>query len=417
MNRYTKFLILFCIALLLSACGGQSGCLDLRCPDGDASCRQPLPKHDYQPPKNPDGTTPAKIKLGTIGYLVMSITDVVRETSQKVFEKITGDNSFKTTVTALMTLFVVIYGITIALGIAQPNAMELVIRIVKMAIIFFLLTSWANFQEIVVSFFESLTNELTTIMTSAVTSVASGTNTKVTAMDVFNFIDEQVLGLLLSVRFATIIGAIMTSGGIGIIIALMLASTVLSYLWTVVISVQIFIMAAIGRALLYAISPIFLIFLLFKQTTPLFDGWLKQLINFSLQPVFLISFMAFFNGVFFNYIDTMFDDNYEVCYDSADGKTSGQTFTLSGFTINDKVKKIKDVPLTQALDIFTLFVVIMLGTIMVKMNQWAVQAAQQLSEGGIGFTQTMQSNSKMVQSGTKTFGDEGRKLFNIEQKK
>jgi type IV secretion system protein VirB6 len=354
----------------------------------------------------------------------MKITDVVRTTSKTVFEKIINDSSFKKVVTATMTLFVVFYGITIALGIAQPNALELVTRIVKMAIIFFLLTSWTNFQEIVVSFFESLTNDLTTIMTSAVVATASGTDTKVTAMDVFNFIDEQVLGLLLSVRFATIIGAIMTSGGIGIIIALMLASTVLSYLWTIIVSVQIFIMAAIARSLLYAISPIFLIFLLFKQTTPLFEGWLKQLINFSLQPVFLIGFMAFFNGVFFNYIDTMFDPDYKICYSSKNADTSGQTFKLSTFIItpkynvmNETLKGEKSVPLSQVLDIFTLFVVIMLGTIMVKMNQWAVQAAAQLSEGGISFTQTMGSNSKMVQGATKTFGDAGRKSLGIAEKK
>jgi type IV secretory pathway VirB6-like protein len=158
---------------------------------------------------------------------------------------------------------------------------------------------------------------------------------------------------------------------------------------------------------------------LFNQTRSLFEGWLKQLINFSLQPVFLIGFLAFFNGIFFNYIDTMFDDKYKVCYTSASAGTSGQTFKLSEYKILPKdeqnIKEAVKIPLSKAIDLFTLFVVIMLGYIMVKMNTWAVQAAAQLSEGTISFSQTQQANQQMSNKITKGVGDAARDFAGLKK--
>ena len=81
--------------------------------------------------------------------------------------------------------------------------------------------------------------------------------------------------------------------------------------------------------------------------------------------------------------------------------------TLSGFVItnNGLYDPLKPIPISETMDMFTFFVVIMLGTIMTKMNQWAVQAASQLSEGSITFSNTMASKNQMVGDLTKKFGD------------
>jgi type IV secretory pathway VirB6-like protein len=392
----TLFFICF-ISLFAVGCSDTSTCYNLTCAPNDTACKQEMPKTTYRPTGE---------KLGVISYIVTVIQDTVKGSSEKIFTKIIEDSSFKNLVTACMMLFVAIYGISIALGIAQPSPMELVIRILKMAVIYYLLTSWPNFQKLVGDFFDILTTELSTIFTTAVVSSASGeTGTTVTPMDVFNFIDDKVLGTLLSVRFAVIVGAMFSISGVGLIVGLLLFSVVLSYLWTVIMAVQIYIMAGIARALLYAISPVFIIFLLFNQTKPLFEGWIKQLINFSLQPVLLVGFMAFFNGVFFNYLDVMFKPGYKVC--SERQQTEGQVVRLHSFRLereNEGPPK-EPIQITEVMDMFTLFVVIMLGTIMVKMNQWAVQAASQLSEGGITFTNTMQSNAQMANNVTKGAGN------------
>ena len=284
-----------------------------------------------------------------------------------------------------------------------------------MALIFFLLTSWSNFYGIVVDFFESLTSNLTTVFTTAIVNSATSQTGSTTAYDVFNFVDDKVLGTLLSVRFAVIIGGMLTVSGVGLIVGVLLLSVVMSYVWTLIMAVQIYIMSSIARALLYAIAPVFLIFLLFSQTKSLFEGWLKQLINFTLQPILLVGFMAFMNGVFFNYLDTIFKPGYQMC--SQREQTEGQAIRLYDFKIQRTIEgKPANPPIqiTEVMDMFTLFVIIMLGTVMVKMNQWAVQAAAQLSEGGITFSNTMSANSQMAGDITKGAGDALRKAGGID---
>lgn len=409
-------LCLFCaISLLAVGCSDQSKCYDLRCAKGDTKCRQPMPKINYA---SPGGG--ASKQYGIISYVVQVIQDTVVGTkstdgaAKKIFKQIIGDKSFKKVVTACMMLFVAMYGIAIAIGIAQPSPMELVIRALKMIIIYFLLTSWDNFSGLVVTFFESLTNSLSTIFTTAIVNSAGGSSGTYTAGDVFNFVDDQVLGTLLSVRFTVIIGAMLTVSGVGLMVGLLLVSVVISYVWTLIMAVQIYIMSTIARALLYAVAPVFIIFLLFNQTKSLFEGWIKQLINFSLQPVLLVGFMAFFNGVFFNYLDTMFKPDYQIC--SEREQTEGQMVRFHKFEIKYKYAAGPALPnseiqITEVMDMFTLFVVIMLGTIMVKMNQWAVQAASQLSEGGITFNNTMQANAQMASKITRGAGDAARKIL------
>ena len=414
-----KQLLILCllctISLLMVGCSDKGSCYDLRCKPSDQGCKQPLPKIDYTPPGG------AATKLGVVSYIVQVIQDTVIGTasnpgaSQRIFEKIVNDSSFKKVVTACMTLFVAMYGIAIALGIAQPSPMELVVRAAKMALIFFLLTSWSNFYGIVVDFFESLTSNLTTVFTTAIVNSATSQTGSTTAYDVFNFVDDKVLGTLLSVRFAVIIGGMLTVSGVGLIVGVLLLSVVMSYVWTLIMAVQIYIMSSIARALLYAIAPVFLIFLLFSQTKSLFEGWLKQLINFTLQPILLVGFMAFMNGVFFNYLDTMFKPGYQMC--SQREQTEGQAIRLYDFKIQRTIEgKPANPPIqiTEVMDMFTLFVIIMLGTVMVKMNQWAVQAAAQLSEGGITFSNTMSANSQMAGDITKGAGDALRKAGGID---
>lgn len=414
MMRTARFIALLLFPLLLAACGDGTGCYRLQCDANDQSCRQTLPRLEYRPVGGGDTQ-----RLGIISYVVVAVKDVVNNSASIVFNKIVTDRDFQNLVTAVMTLFVAVYGIAIALGLAQPSPLDLVVRAAKLAAVYFLLTSWGNFYEVVVTFFESLTNGLTNIMTSAIISSASGTaNARVTGMDVFGFIDERVLGTLLSVRFAVIIGAMFTISPVGLVIGLLLLSVVLSYLGTLISAVQIYIMAFIARSLLYAVSPIFLIFLMFQQTKSLFDGWLKQLINFSLQPVLLVAFMAFFNGIFFNYMENMFRPGYSVCYQE-EPATSGQTVRFHGMkimtnegAISGHGRPIKQ--LTEVMDVFTLFVVIMLGFIMIKMNGWAVQAAAQLSEGGISFSNSTQAMAQFAQASTRAMGDALRSATNIK---
>lgn len=58
-----------------------------------------------------------------------------------------------------------------------------------------------------------------------------------------------------------------------------------------------YIYAIVGITFLLALSPFFLTFLLFKQTSSFFDRWLGYLVSFALQAVLLFVFLAFVLGM------------------------------------------------------------------------------------------------------------------------
>lgn len=408
MKHLLNLFMILIVALNLVGCAAlDSDCKPMKCKpnDNQSWCKQPIKKITYNGQE-----------MGILTYLVSVIQTALKDTSKKIFEKITGDSSYKKVLAGSAILFIAIYGIAIALGLAQPSPYELASRVVKIGAIFYLLGTWDNFNNTVASFFEDLTSELTAAFASAIVNTAGGGGgDSITALDVFNFVDDKVLGVLLGPRFSIMMGGIMTASATGFMVGLLLLSVIMSYLWNVIMMIQIYIMSAIARALLYAIFPVFLVFLFFKQTQSLFEGWLKQLINFTLQPVFLVAFMALFNGIFFNYLDTMFSDDYEICYEKE--STNGQVTTLTDFYIH-KVGEAKGKPkdpiqLSEAMDMFTFFVIIMLGFIMVKMNTWAVQAASQLSEGAITFSNTMAGNNQFASKVTEGFGNQLRKAAGI----
>lgn len=55
---------------------------------------------------------------------------------------------------------------------------------------------------------------------------------------------------------------------------------------------MLILLAKISVAILLAIGPIFILALIFFNTKPLFDGWLKNLVSFALFPVFIYALLA-----------------------------------------------------------------------------------------------------------------------------
>lgn len=406
-----RVLVVIFMMQLLAACSsdGSNTCYWLKCPKEDledpakktTQCLngQELPKYDVTMDSVNNG---APFKVGVVTYLALRIKQNVLDSAQQVFEKIIADDNYKNILNGMSLLFVMFYGAAVALGIAQPSQAELVVRVAKMAFIYAMLASWDDFFNLVASFFEAIANDLTGVMTSAITG------SDIAPQDVLGFIDDKVLPFLFSPKFAVTIGAVSMAGTTaGPMLAMLLISVVLAYLWSLVIGVQIFILSAIARALLYAVAPVFIIMLLFQQTKSLFDAWLKQMINFSLQPVLLVSFMAFFNGIFFNFMDGLFKEKYRVCFvpEAASGNvTKLSTWKIQYFNLVTQDNFV-DVPVTQAMSVFNLFIVLILAFTMVKMNQWVVQAASQLTEGGLSFGGTMgawQGTQQKITQGVST---------------
>lgn len=88
------------------------------------------------------------------------------------------------------------------------------------------------------------------------------------------------------------------TGGLGIMFLIgtfMLAFFMLS---VVIRAMHIFLMASIAIVLLIYVSPIVVTLAMFERTKGIFDGWWKQILGLSLQPVILFAYLGVYISIF-----------------------------------------------------------------------------------------------------------------------
>ncbi len=152
-------------------------------------------------------------------------------------------------------------------------------------------------------------------------------------MTVWNILDcyiELFIGGIFSSSFITatvykgIIGFVvgmLFSGTVGTFIALLGFYMIATAIFTIARTVYIFITAYVAFSFVVFISPLFIPCILFATTKDLFDGWLRLLITFLIQPIFLFGYLIMFL-VALNI--TIFNGHHSLYYAIA-GKESEKT--------------------------------------------------------------------------------------------
>jgi type IV secretory pathway VirB6-like protein len=108
------------------------------------------------------------------------------------------------------------------------------------------------------------------------------------------YVIDQALTKAVSAKMAVTLMAMFFTPPYGPIFGLLLAMGLSTFIKAILTAAWVYLMSLILKALLFGIAPIFLSFLLFVRTRYLFDGWLNQIVNATLQPILLFTFLAFF---------------------------------------------------------------------------------------------------------------------------
>ena len=170
----------------------------------------------------------------------------------------------------LLILFIILYGLAIWRGLVKTPLQDIAWTALKFAIIFGLISTWALFNGIVVQF---LTNT-----PDAMAGVIAG-QTGTTASGAIGDVYIQAIGAA---------DEVMSQGGwfqpyiLGGII--LLTATLM-----VVYSIFLIALAKIALAVLIGLGPLFLIFMMFKQTQKIFEAWLQQVINYIFVVVLTVA--------------------------------------------------------------------------------------------------------------------------------
>ncbi len=302
--------------------------------------------------------------IGVITWMSDTVTSMVRTASLKLYLKIALNVDFRFTVAILMTLSVILFTASVILGLTQANGYNALMFVLKLIIIYNLTINYYYFDVYVIESFEGLLSDAMMFTSFAFSDYAGVTVANIcpqlvgAACDPVGMISSifglQSITTLSDLLFGTgitpdlnalsritlfgamdkqlseffrfgyweAIMALAVTGTTGILWALTMLALIITYFIAVVMVVKTFLIATIARFVLYGLGPIFITFALFNQTRSLFDGWLQQLISFTLQPIFLFVFIGMFHTIFSGFTSKMYVDTnsgateqYMTCYE------------------------------------------------------------------------------------------------------
>ena len=218
----------------------------------------------------------------------------------KVFKNLVLDTKFITAVRALLVFYVAFTGISFITGLAQFNQKEAITRIFKISIVVILISdkSWEIFNTYLFRFFTVGSLEL-------IARISSSMNGSITFSEqeflnnpaiVFNVFDEPFKQLFSSQVWAKI-ASLIFANLLGFLIAIIVIFAIVIYAVCIAKVLMLYLISVISLGILFIVSPIFICFILFNFTKPFFDAWFKQMLSFALQPVFVVTAVAFLNSL------------------------------------------------------------------------------------------------------------------------
>ncbi|MDX2082804.1 MAG: type IV secretion system protein [Rickettsiales bacterium] len=239
--------------------------------------------------------------------------------SERIYNLVVQDVRYQAILSMCLVLMLVFYGLTYLMGIASLSSTDLINRCIKIAVVYFFASpdGWYWFNLIVVKWFKNGTDYLAFMMASSFDNSPSLDQ----AISTGNYYDKSVLfssvdkvfGLFFSQVVQKKISALLFASIFGWVYLIIIYFSFLYYVYAVGYAVLYYLTAQIFISILFTLGPIFFIFTLFNQTKGMFDSWLNQLIGFSLQQIFLLTTLAFFNMMMYEVLKMSL--GYKICWE------------------------------------------------------------------------------------------------------
>lgn len=111
----------------------------------------------------------------------------------------------------------------------------------------------------------------------------------------------------------SVIGIIFAGGQI--LVALVCIFMAILMMMVILWMCYVFILSLVALSVIIILSPLFIPMVLFQHTKGYFDGWLKELITYSLYPVILFAFLSFMfiacDKIYFKNLKFKLDESYK----------------------------------------------------------------------------------------------------------
>lgn len=255
--------------------------------------------------------------------------------AEKIYKEIITNPAYVLMLKLALSISIMFYGFGYLIGVSELSQAQIIIRAFKIGFIYLFVseTGWFWFKEIFVKIFVDGIYDATLLMASVFdnsTAIQEALNlggTKNIGV-LFSSVDS-VATILFSSAIHKKIWAFLFTGIFGWAYILIFYYGILIYIYALANAVLLFVTAQVMISLLFITGPIFFIFILFNQTKDMFDNWLKALLGYGLQQIFLITTLAFFNMLMVEVLKMSL--SYKVCWDDAWVINFGIRMTLTKF--------------------------------------------------------------------------------------
>ncbi|MFY9589819.1 type IV secretion system protein [Rickettsia endosymbiont of Halotydeus destructor] len=243
----------------------------------------------------------------------------VQNAAEEIFRNMVcygGDTSsctnFFNYIKAILILYIMLFGSMYLLGFVKINQQELVIRLIKIAIVSGLMneSTFGFFNNYLFNAITGFSDEIISNMSGY--SLFTSTN-KIS--NPFMFLDAVMSKIFFSQTFFAQLLSLLSLGLSGIIYFIIVFIALVIVIITALRAVAVYIMAFMATCILIGIAPLFLTFMLFDFTRYLFDNWVRFTFRYMLEPVIMMAGIIVLTQLFTIYLDFVL--GYSVCWKCA----------------------------------------------------------------------------------------------------
>lgn len=213
----------------------------------------------------------------------------------KIFQRFIQESLFVDAVRAMIVFYFAFSALSFFIGLSPITQQEAISRLIKLSVVVTLISSdgWNFFNNYLFQFFSQGSLELLREIT-----IIAQNNNSISYRDLINNPGEMffsyfdlAITLILSKVLWFKVEAILLSSFFGIFIIVVIIKAIFNISMSVLKALIIYLLSLLGMGVLFMLAPIFISFVLFRTTQPMFVAWLKQLLVFALQPVIVIAGM------------------------------------------------------------------------------------------------------------------------------
>lgn len=238
---------------------------------------------------------------------------------ESLYINVIANSTYQGILRICLILFIAFFGTGYFLGTSKLSFQELMMMIFRLSFVMLMVTpgGYSYFNTLFVEPFQQVTDYLAFNFAAAFNDspqIASAIERK-------DFFDrsilfsssDDVLNIMISSATRKKIIALLFAGVFGWVYFLLIIAAFFKYIFAIGTTLLIYLTAQVIISLLFLFAPIIFIMLFFKQTRESFGSWLGSLFSLSLQQIFVIMAISFFNAVAYELIKMIL--SYRVCWD------------------------------------------------------------------------------------------------------